>query len=90
MAIGQINDDWSEWPVSTILISDHWSPFPRGIVSRRSEQKVREMDKKNNYTFLFISTPFFSAQPGVAYREAVFQPQACLNVCLTNQRIFVQ
>ena len=28
---------------------------------------------------------FLSAQPGVAYREAVVEPQ----VCLTNQRTFV-
>ena len=37
----------------------------------------------------FISTPFFSAQPGVAYREAVFEPQVCLDVCLANQSIFI-
>ena len=39
--------------------------------------------------FFFISTPFFSAQPGVAYREAVFEPQVCLDVCLTNQKPFI-
>ena len=39
--------------------------------------------------FFFISTPFFSAQPGVAYRETVFEPQVCSDVCLTSQRIFV-
>ena len=39
--------------------------------------------------FFFISTPFFSAQPGVAYRETIFEPQVCLDVCLTNQRTFV-
>ena len=40
------------------------------------------------YVFYFISTAFFSAQPGVAYREAVFEPQVCLDVCLANQSIF--
>ena len=39
--------------------------------------------------FYFISTPFFSVQPGVAYREAVFELQVCLDVCLANQRTFV-
>ena len=39
--------------------------------------------------FFFISTPFFSAQPGVAYREAVFEAQVCLDVCLANKRTFV-
>ena len=39
--------------------------------------------------FFFISTPFFSAQPGVAYREAVFEPQVCLDLCLTNRKTFV-
>ena len=33
-----------------------------------------------------ISTPFISAQPGDAYREAVFEPQVCLHVCLTNKK----
>jgi len=41
------------------------------------------------HVFYFISTPFFSAQPGVAYREAGFEPQVCLNVCLANLRTFV-
>ena len=41
------------------------------------------------YTFFFISTPFFSAQPGVAYCEAVFEPQVCLDVCLTNLKAFI-
>ena len=41
------------------------------------------------HVFYFISTPFFSAQPGVAYLEAVFEPQVCLDVCLANQRTFV-
>ena len=36
------------------------------------------------HVFYFISTPFFSAQPGVAYREAGFEPQVCLDVCLAN------
>ena len=39
--------------------------------------------------FFFISTPFFSAQPGVAYRKAVFEPQVCLDVCLTTQTTFI-
>ena len=42
-----------------------------------------------SYTFFFISTPFFSAQPGVAYHEAVFEPQMCLDVCLTYHRTFI-
>ena len=41
------------------------------------------------HVFYFISTPFFLAQPGVAYREAVFEHQVCLDVCLANQRAFV-
>ena len=41
------------------------------------------------HVFYFISTPFFPAQPGVAYRKAVFEPQVCLDVCLTNQKTFV-
>ena len=41
------------------------------------------------HVFFFISTPFFSAQPGIAYRETVFEPQVCLDVCLTSQRTFV-
>ena len=41
------------------------------------------------HVFYFISTPFFSAEPGVAYREAVFEPQVYLDVCLANQRTFV-
>ena len=40
------------------------------------------------HVLFFISTPFFSAQPGVAYRKAVFEPQVCLDVCLTNQTTF--
>ena len=31
------------------------------------------------YTFFFISTPFFSAQPEVAYRETVFVLRCVLN-----------
>ena len=41
------------------------------------------------HVFYFIRTPFFPAQPGVAYRKAVFEPQVCLDVCLTNQKTFV-
>ena len=41
------------------------------------------------HVFLFMSTPLFSAQPRVAYLEAVFEPQVCLDVCLTNQSTFV-
>ena len=41
------------------------------------------------HVFHFISTPFFSAKPGVAYREAGFEPQVCLDVCLANLRTFV-
>ena len=40
-------------------------------------------------TLFFTSTPFFSAQPGRAYGEAVFEPQACLDSCLTNKKTFV-
>ena len=41
------------------------------------------------FLFFFISAPFFSAQPGIAYRKAVFEPQVCLDVCLTNQTTFI-
>ena len=37
----------------------------------------------------FYKRTLFSAQPGVAYRKTVFEPQVCLNVCLTNQRAFL-
>ena len=56
-------------------------------------QMLRKTKRKETsqrlHDFLFISTPFFSAQPGVAYRETVFEPQVCLDVCLTYERIFV-
>ena len=42
----------------------------------------------SDYTVFFISTPFFSAQSGVAYRKTVFEPHVCLDVCLTNRRTF--
>ena len=41
------------------------------------------------HVFCFISTPFFSAQPWVAYREAVFEPWVCLDLCLANKKTFV-
>ena len=39
------------------------------------------------HVFFFISTPFFSAQPQVAYCKAVFEPQVCLEVCWQSGRI---
>ena len=39
--------------------------------------------------FLLYKHTLFSAKPGVAYRKAVLEPQACLDVCLENQRTFV-
>ena len=43
------------------------------------------------YTFFTLQGhPFFqlSLGAGVAYREAVFEPRVCLDVCLTSKRIF--
>ena len=38
---------------------------------------------------VFCKHTFFSAKPGNAFREAVFEPQTCLDPCLSNQRTFV-
>ena len=40
------------------------------------------------FTRFFYKHTLFLAQLGVAYREAVFEPQVCLDVYLTN-RTFV-
>ena len=53
------------------------------------QMQGRPLVKVFSVHVFFYKHTLFSAQPGVANREAVFQPQGCLDVCLTNQRIFV-
>ena len=63
-----------------------WIGAVRAVSVKGGRDTVDEKKAEVIHVFYFISTPFFPAQPGVAYRKAVFEPQVCLDVCLTNQR----